>query len=494
MAEERLIDVRKQANLPLARTFDLCVKGISHRLLRSVLTLAVVVLAVAFFMFLLSENALIGATAQGVRRESAEQKLAGRLLGRLFNAPTSVIMSERLSKELRGHEGQLAECARVTGWETPRIHRLAEQCAQEQAYLDFFNSIPVGKRMVLVQKLKDREIFRSLASPDARKLFAENIKPMLDLRVPGGLAAFSSFLDAFPAYEKELTSFTEAWGSAVATFSKASADLTSNAAIENWLCSATPDQVQAWTTLGTQRGFALEPRVIGQVQSQLRTARVSKEIWDKLDAPDKRMEWRNVFPQGQPISTQEKLLRLDDERVVKLLDRAYPRHQLAGVSAHANYLKTLSAYETSLTGRVDANADGHTLNGRQAFLLCISFLVCMVGIANAMLMSITERFREIATMKCLGATDRYILIQFMLEAGLQGVAGGLLGMLIGFVIALTKNSISFGSYVFAYWPMGGILLGAVISVMAGVLLAMLASIYPSWAASRMQPMEAMRIE
>ena len=49
MAEQRHIDVRKQISLPLVKTFNLCVKGISHRLLRSVLTLAVVVLAVAFF-------------------------------------------------------------------------------------------------------------------------------------------------------------------------------------------------------------------------------------------------------------------------------------------------------------------------------------------------------------------------------------------------------------------------------------------------------------
>jgi electron transport complex protein RnfD len=53
-----------------------------------------------------------------------------------------------------------------------------------------------------------------------------------------------------------------------------------------------------------------------------------------------------------------------------------------------------------------------------------------------MLMAITERFREIATMKCLGATDGFIMSQFMMEAGLQGLAGGAIGVLIGLVLAM----------------------------------------------------------
>jgi ABC-type antimicrobial peptide transport system permease subunit len=127
-------------------------------------------------------------------------------------------------------------------------------------------------------------------------------------------------------------------------------------------------------------------------------------------------------------------------------------------------------------------------------LLLISFLVCMVGIANAMLMSITERFREIATMKCLGATDRYVLLQFMMEAGLQGAAGGVLGLLAGFLIANLKGAVELQGYLFAYWPAGGLVLAGAVSLVAGILLSVLASIYPAWSASRMAPMEAMRVE
>jgi len=494
MLENRPIDVRKQTNLPLARTFDLCVKGISHRLLRSVLTLAVVILAVAFFMFLLSENALIGATAKGVGKENADQLLATRLLSRLFNAPTSVTLSRRLSEELHACNLPTEEYARVTGWTPARVQRLAEQCAWEQSYLKFFDFIPVGKRTILVNKLKGREIFRRLAIPAEYEAFTAGLKPMLDLNLPGGLPAFSVYLKAYGDYEQELTTFTAAWGSAVAAMTKATASLTGNSAVELWLCGASPAQLRAWTDLATGLGFDLNSTLVDRMRDQLRLGRLKEDIAQKLGTPETRAQWRTAFADPRQLSTQDKLLRLDDARVVDLLDGAYTRQQLAEVAAQARYQGRLSQYAAKLSGVMDPDAGDNALSARQAFLLFISFLVCMVGIANAMLMSITERFREIATMKCLGATDRYILIQFMLEAGLQGVVGGTLGMLIGFAIALVKDTLAFRSYVFAYWPMGSVLLGVAISMAAGVFLAMLASIYPAWAASRMQPMEAMRVE
>jgi ABC-type lipoprotein release transport system permease subunit len=62
------------------------------------------------------------------------------------------------------------------------------------------------------------------------------------------------------------------------------------------------------------------------------------------------------------------------------------------------------------------------------------------------------------------------------------------------VIALLMTLISFGLDTFAAFPAGGVALAAVVSLVSGVILSTLASIYPSWAASRMAPMEAMRVE
>ena len=138
--------------------------------------------------------------------------------------------------------------------------------------------------------------------------------------------------------------------------------------------------------------------------------------------------------------------------------------------------------------------DAKGFTKEQIYLMCLSFLVCVVGITNAMLMSITERFREIATLKCLGATDSFILIQIVLEAMIQGVIGGLIGLLLGFIVALCSSLFQVGGRIFASFDWGMIGFAAFFSLLAGVLLSVLSSLYPSAKAARMAPMEAMRVE
>ncbi len=72
---------------------------------------------------------------------------------------------------------------------------------------------------------------------------------------------------------------------------------------------------------------------------------------------------------------------------------------------------------------------------RTIWLLALSLLVCVVGISNAMLMSVMERFREIGTMKCLGALDSFILRLFFFESLFLGAAGSFVGATIGVGLA-----------------------------------------------------------
>src|SRR5579864_6957994 len=71
---------------------------------------------------------------------------------------------------------------------------------------------------------------------------------------------------------------------------------------------------------------------------------------------------------------------------------------------------------------------------RQQWLAIMALLVCFVGIMNSMLMSVTERFREIGTMKCLGALDRFIVTLFFIEAALMGVIASFVGWLLGWLV------------------------------------------------------------
>ena len=229
------------------------------------------------------------------------------------------------------------------------------------------------------------------------------------------------------------------------------------------------------------------------MRTQLREANEYADVLDALNRPALRKEWSTKFRETKATSAEEKMPQLADPRAAQLLPQ-FPAELLPRIAARHAVAARLALLQDRLAPVLRAKTAAFGLTGRQIFLLCISFLVCMVGIANAMLMAITERFREIATMKCLGATDGYILSQFMLEAALQGFFGGLLGAVVGFVIAVARSGLAYGAHLWRYFPAGEVALCFVFSLAAGVLLSALASMQPSWSASRMAPMEAMRVE
>jgi putative ABC transport system permease protein len=117
----------------------------------------------------------------------------------------------------------------------------------------------------------------------------------------------------------------------------------------------------------------------------------------------------------------------------------------------------------------------------------------VVGITNAMLMSVTERYREIGTMKCLGALDWFIVKLFLIEAAFQGLVGSLIGALAGFVIALLAAMPQHDG-VFAALPWFSAFLNILIAMTVGVTLSVIGAIYPAQRAGKMPPADAMRTE
>jgi putative ABC transport system permease protein len=117
-----------------------------------------------------------------------------------------------------------------------------------------------------------------------------------------------------------------------------------------------------------------------------------------------------------------------------------------------------------------------------------------VGIVNAQLMAVTERFREIGTLKCLGALDTFILRIFVLEAIYQGVFGGFVGGLAGVLVATLALLAKFGFAMLRWWPPGGMLITVASATLLAMFLSLLGVIYPALVAARMQPAIAMRAE
>ena len=131
---------------------------------------------------------------------------------------------------------------------------------------------------------------------------------------------------------------------------------------------------------------------------------------------------------------------------------------------------------------------------KQRWIVILSLLVCVVGIVNAQLMAVTERFREIGTMKCLGALDRFVLRLFLLEAGMQGLAGAGVGSLLGGIFALLNGLVRFGTDATRNLPFMDAWTSVLFAVVVGCVLSLLGVLYPAILAARMQPVEAMRVE
>lgn len=131
---------------------------------------------------------------------------------------------------------------------------------------------------------------------------------------------------------------------------------------------------------------------------------------------------------------------------------------------------------------------------KQRWIVILSLLVCVVGIVNAQLMSVTERFREIGTMKCLGALDRFVVRIFILEAAMQGFAGALTGAILGGIVAILNGLFRFGTISLTALPWQTVATSLLAATLTGIILSLLGVLYPALMAARMQPVEAMRVE
>ena len=122
-----------------------------------------------------------------------------------------------------------------------------------------------------------------------------------------------------------------------------------------------------------------------------------------------------------------------------------------------------------------------------AAMAIVSLIVGGIGIMNVMLVSVTERTREIGVRLAVGARSRDIIWQFLLEAILISIAGGVLGVALGILSIPLAASLNSG---LALLEPGSIPLALIVSLVVGVLFGM----YPALRAARLDPIEALRYE
>ncbi len=116
----------------------------------------------------------------------------------------------------------------------------------------------------------------------------------------------------------------------------------------------------------------------------------------------------------------------------------------------------------------------------------VALLVGGIGVMNIMLVSVTERTKEIGVRRAIGARRADIILQFLLEASMLTGVGGIIGVIVGFLVSLLLSALSMPSKV----PLIFVFIGFSVSVAIGLI----AGIYPAFKASRLDPIEALRYE
>jgi putative ABC transport system permease protein len=165
----------------------------------------------------------------------------------------------------------------------------------------------------------------------------------------------------------------------------------------------------------------------------------------------------------------------DPEALAKAINAAVSGVTASGPSAFRDQI-------ASMTGILNAILYG---------IAIISLVVGGLSVINTMTMSVSERTREIGVRKAIGASDGQIVRQFLSEAGVIGLIGGLSGLLLGWIAATVANALLESRSLNLFLVSPRLAIG---SVAFAVILGLVSGLYPSLHAARMKPVAALRYE
>ncbi len=490
----KAFEVKEQPRMGLKQLFDLTLVGIKYRLFRSFMTMLVITVAIAFLMNMLSGSLIQRSALNEVDTRIDELRLALSWQTRLSQRMTGEQVIQDIAGATAGSVsfqeamtfGQMDEA------ETVSLIELAEEA---QTYLTFFERLDFSPRFALLQtrELSPR-IFDRLQDPGEWEAFKTRLEGLRSVRFITEIEVFEAFLQKWPGLKESVSGIARQRNAAVETLRPRLQNPSVMRAFEE-LDGELGDEVR-------EAGFALENELAASIAKQAHEVAVATRTESALSTGMRReLAGRmDVEPTDIDTNTLWRFLRDEDDaewfaqtyRTIRA-DADLKPEELVAVARHKGQEQRLSQIEQASAG-LGTGGGFLGLGERLGWLLLVSLIVCVVGIANAMLMSVTERYREIATLKCLGALDRSILWIFVMEASLLGLVGGLIGSFVGMLIALGRMAAGYGDIAFLSLPLLGLLGSLLGSIILGTLLAAVASVYPSLKAARLAPMEAMRIE
>ena len=487
--------VQEQARLPFRRLLEVCLDSMSYRLLRSFVTMIIILLAIAFLASIMMEGYFGQAIYHRIVSQARELTACSRFLSRAAQVPAADQLVTDISAWKKG-SADLRNLQRWGGFTDAQLDQFLHDSQQVNRYREFFDNIPVGRRVLLVGLHTGLEIFDWLGDKANQGQFANRLEPMKSLQIPGGYPAFEEFLKRWSEYREQLATVRQQYRETVERIRQFAGERS----LAEVLRQAAANRPADFFAALDERGLAVDLGEIPHIVAGLDFEQRLDWSLGQLKKAPVRTGWYRQF--NANFSPSDALAACaKSETPVRWIQRVLAESgDTEGAFDSVKLRRTATEYvrrnellesEQQLTQRYGATQG---LGERTLWLVIVSFLVCMVGIANAMLMSVLERFKEIATMKCLGARNETIGFLFVTESIMLGLLGGVVGLVLGFVIVMVRQLWNHGALVFASFPTADILKCSGYCLGCSLLLATLAAVYPSRVAARMAPMEAMRVD
>lgn len=488
------IHARDQVALGPARGFQLALSGMSYRMFRSSVTVAILALAVAFLTHMVAYGIMTQRAQRSASDELEHTRTLGQYVARLTSVDAKPVVIRELARDDSRRLVEYRRWAEVAPGELERAHRAAIALKGVAKYLD---SLPVAAHAVLVGDYTPEELFDNLTDAAHFKAFSRRVAELRVAPPLGSIGAFEQLLmSERPVLVEVVEAIVAGHARAVDQVQRAFPDRSPAE-----LLAAPPANL---LSVLDAAGFSLPKSELPEVTDFARRSRDLQLVNRLILAPDTRAKIaRDSDIELGDVNFDSVMGYVEGSKrrcnwLSGVLRAAKAPARLTGgrvADLARGYVRERKLSDASGTEPVEAEAGLFGMNERNAWLIVLSFLVCVVGVANAMLMSVTERFTEIATMKCLGAMDGFVMLMFVFEAMIQGLIGGVVGLVLGSLLAVLRGFVEFGTLISgASGAVGQIGLGMLASLVVGMVLAAVAAVGPSFIAARLAPMEAMRVE